>query len=194
MSFISCSVDSVSSSLAGYYYVDPNQGCPLDALYVFCDFTAGGATCVSPVTSRGSGKWGPREPGAGQWFSELPTGFRFEYSGLTVVQLRFLRLHSNSASQRLSLWCPPAIVMDPRRSMALHFRGDSEEEIRSGDPAYRVTYDGCQPEGPHTVEGLFEVRGPRVELLPLRDLALESRGPWEGEEEGSFVLGPLCFL
>lgn len=36
----------------GHYYVDPNHGCPFDALRVFCNFTAGGLTCVSPVQSK----------------------------------------------------------------------------------------------------------------------------------------------
>ncbi|XP_016431086.1 collagen alpha-2(XI) chain-like [Sinocyclocheilus rhinocerous] len=36
----------------GLYYIDPNHGCPIDALRVFCNFTAGGLTCVSPVQSK----------------------------------------------------------------------------------------------------------------------------------------------
>lgn len=34
---------------AGHYYIDPNQGSPRDALLAFCNFTAGGETCISPV-------------------------------------------------------------------------------------------------------------------------------------------------
>ena len=34
--------------LAGEYWVDPNQGCSRDSFKVYCNFTAGGATCVFP--------------------------------------------------------------------------------------------------------------------------------------------------
>ncbi len=30
----------------GLYWIDPNQGSPHDAILAFCNFTAGGETCV----------------------------------------------------------------------------------------------------------------------------------------------------
>lgn len=38
--------------LPGQYYIDPNQGSPQDALLAFCNFTAGGETCIAPVHSQ----------------------------------------------------------------------------------------------------------------------------------------------
>jgi len=35
--------------LSGMYYIDPNQGSTADALLVYCNFSAGGQTCLSPL-------------------------------------------------------------------------------------------------------------------------------------------------
>lgn len=32
----------------GEYYIDPNQGCSGDSFKVYCNFTAGGETCIYP--------------------------------------------------------------------------------------------------------------------------------------------------
>lgn len=39
----------------GQYYIDPNQGSPQDALVAFCNFTAGGETCIAPVHNQVQG-------------------------------------------------------------------------------------------------------------------------------------------
>lgn len=32
----------------GEYWIDPNQGCSGDSFKVYCNFTAGGETCIYP--------------------------------------------------------------------------------------------------------------------------------------------------
>nr|XP_029132804.1 collagen EMF1-alpha-like [Labrus bergylta] len=92
----------------GYYYMDPNQGCPYDAVKVFCNFTAGGTTCIDPSKSQIKFSWEPERKSSEtsvQWFSQQHGGTRLEYTGLGVVQLRFLRLHSQKSSQRMTISC-----------------------------------------------------------------------------------------
>ncbi|XP_059693633.1 collagen alpha-2(XI) chain-like [Haemorhous mexicanus] len=36
----------------GEYWIDPNQGCARDSFRVFCNFTAGGESCVFPESER----------------------------------------------------------------------------------------------------------------------------------------------
>lgn len=36
----------------GHFWIDPNLGCPADAIKVYCNFTAGGESCVSPLQDK----------------------------------------------------------------------------------------------------------------------------------------------
>lgn len=51
---------------AGEYWIDPNQGCSGDSFKVYCNFTAGGETCIHPdkksngvsdSSDRGTNSW-----------------------------------------------------------------------------------------------------------------------------------------
>lgn len=58
----------------GLYWIDPNGGCPSDAIQVHCNFTNGVAkTCISPVSGEAE-----RQPWSGSsiWFSNLNGGFK----------------------------------------------------------------------------------------------------------------------
>ena len=36
----------------GYYWIDPNEGCPFDAVHVYCDFSGGNRSCVNATNVR----------------------------------------------------------------------------------------------------------------------------------------------
>lgn len=74
----------------GLYWIDPNGGCTADALLVFCNFTAGGSTCIIPELDMKS--------------SSLMTQWQYQYR-IDSIQLRFLKLLNNKAYQALSLSC-----------------------------------------------------------------------------------------
>ncbi|XP_056629495.1 collagen alpha-1(III) chain-like [Triplophysa dalaica] len=176
-----------------HYYVDPNQGCPFDALQVYCNFTAGGLTCLSPVQSEVSGIW-PSDDRSKKWFSELQRGIRFEYKDLYIVQLRFLGLHSNSATQSIRLTCPKrnrtTAEHEAQTKRILHLRGNFKEEI---DPSHIiVSKHGCEVEMQVKIVCGSEPHR-RDMKLPIREVSVDGgKEKWDGDV--SFVLGPLCFL
>ncbi|XP_067845872.1 collagen alpha-1(V) chain [Heptranchias perlo] len=155
----------------GFYYVDPNGGSLGDAFSVFCNFTLGGSTCVSPITSQ------------------------FEYLGLGPVQLRFLRLYSHSVSQRFTYSCPSSRESSGPHSHStdthVHFLGDNGEKIEYGHRSYRVKLAGCQSAVRSVDVTDVEIWSWDVDLLPLRDVTFSA---WSPGGETSFTLGPVCFL
>ncbi|XP_069089298.1 collagen alpha-2(XI) chain-like [Pleurodeles waltl] len=139
----------------GYYFIDPNQGAPFDALRVLCNFTAGGATCVSPLSSQLTNSSGH--------FSYLV------YPGLGPVQLRFLRLFSRHTSQRLTLSCHGSFQMSIIEDLQL--QGNSGQVIDWRYQSFAVL-KRCQEEVDHDVAEVEISSPPDTELLPLSGLSL----------------------
>ncbi|KAF3851335.1 hypothetical protein F7725_013107 [Dissostichus mawsoni] len=65
----------------GTYWIDPNLGCAADTIEVMCNFTAGGQTCLKPVT-----------------VSKLETG-------VGRIQMNFIHLLSTEAVQHITIHC-----------------------------------------------------------------------------------------
>ncbi|XP_034349336.2 collagen alpha-1(XXIV) chain-like [Arvicanthis niloticus] len=65
----------------GKYWIDPNLGCSSDAFEVFCNFSAGGQTCLSPVSVT-----------------------KLEF-GVGKVQMNFLQLLSAEATHVITIHC-----------------------------------------------------------------------------------------
>ncbi|XP_068508319.1 collagen alpha-3(V) chain-like [Syngnathus scovelli] len=178
----------------GYFYMDPNQGCPSDALRVFCNFTAGGSTCIDPLQSRIIFRWNleKHQSRTIQWFSQQHGGDKFGYVGMNVVQLRFLRLHSHTSFQRLTLrWTSNNSAMDDTRDF-VHLLGDSSQDIHSNHTT--VSSKGREVEVVVKVWGSTELHRGDMELLPIRDLGIEMASHWAHESEINAHLGPICFL
>uniref|UniRef100_A0A8B9QES5 Fibrillar collagen NC1 domain-containing protein n=1 Tax=Apteryx owenii TaxID=8824 RepID=A0A8B9QES5_APTOW len=187
----------------GEYWIDPNQGCSRDAFRVFCNFTAGGETCLFPDKKFEAVRlaaWNREKPGT--WYSTFKRGKKFSYvdadgNGVPVTQLTFLRLLSARAHQNFTLNCQNAAAWyDADASTfarALRFRGANDEELGHGHPAtpVRALHDGCQ--GRRGQERtVLEVASSRVERLPLTDVAVADFG--DANQKFGFELGPVCFL
>ncbi|XP_038571837.1 collagen alpha-2(XI) chain-like [Micropterus salmoides] len=183
----------------GYFYMDPNQGCPYDAVKVFCNFTAGGTTCINPLQSQIKLGWEPEKKKSKmsvQWFSQQHGGNKFEYAGVDVVQLRFLRLHSHTSFQHMTVSCiaNSSSTADTTNSAnkIVHFLGDSGKEIISH--LTTVSRKGSEVEVVVMVRGSTDLHRGDMELLPVRDLGVEMRSLSSPVTETTVVLGPLCFL
>ncbi|NXF51549.1 COBA1 protein, partial [Oceanites oceanicus] len=190
----------------GEYWIDPNQGCSRDAFRVFCNFTAGGETCLFP-DKKGEGRppaWHRLAPGQAGVCVSAPvlSSSQFSYvdtdgNAVPVTQLTFLRLLSASARQNFTLNCQHAVAWYDARAgtfaRALRFRGANEEELGHNHPATPVhaLHDGCQ--GRHGQEWtVLEVTSSRVERLPLMDVAVVDFG--DTNQKFGFKLGPVCFM
>ncbi|KAK9405140.1 collagen alpha-2XI chain-like [Crotalus adamanteus] len=192
----------------GEYWIDPNQGCSRDSFRVYCNFTAGGETCVFP-------SWESREvPMAAweeeeketppRWFSQFQKGHRFSYvdaagQPLGVVQLSFLRLLSISARQNFTYHCRHSAAWHSPGSpalggyqRALRFRGANEDELSyDNSPYVKAVVDGCAARKA-SGKTVLEVNTPQVEHLPLLDVHLTDFG--EPGQGFGFEVGAACFL
>lgn len=187
----------------GEYWIDPNQGCSRDAFRVFCNFTAGGETCLFPDKKFEAVRlaaWNREKPGT--WYSTFKRGKKFSYvdtdgNAVPVTQLTFLRLLSASARQNFTLNCQHAAAWYDAHAgtfaRALRFRGANEEELGHNHPAapIRALHDGCQ--GRRGQERtVLEVTSSHVEWLPLMDVAVVDFG--DANQKFGFELGPVCFM
>ncbi|KAE8294184.1 Sterol O-acyltransferase 1 [Larimichthys crocea] len=153
----------------GYFYMDPNQGCPYDALKVFCNFTAGGTTCIDPLQSQIKLSWEPEKEKSKmsiQWFSQQHDENKFEYAGVDVVQLRFLRLHSHTSFQHMTVSCTAnqstTAGTANSANRVIHFLGDSGKEIISH--LTTVSKKGCEVEVAVKVRGSTELHRATTEV------------------------------
>ncbi|KAM6986164.1 collagen alpha-1(II) chain-like [Aplochiton taeniatus] len=174
---------------SGMYYIDPNQGNPSDALLAYCHFSGTATqTCLHPQDSQVPIKaWLEDSPSGGsfQWLSRLEHGFQFYYTGASVVQLRFLKLQSSTAVQKVTYSCHPG-----------HRLGLLDRDVKFLTDTRRQSYLGtlkdCVPgEEMETGarESVFEFED--LNLLPVRDVAV-----MEGDDFAhrfGFTIGPVCF-
>uniref|UniRef100_A0A673LE34 Collagen alpha-1(V) chain-like n=1 Tax=Sinocyclocheilus rhinocerous TaxID=307959 RepID=A0A673LE34_9TELE len=175
----------------GEYWIDPNQGCARDSFKVYCNFTAGGETCLYPSKAVKMNTWPKEKPGS--WFSQFFSYVDWSGEPVGVVQLGFLRLLSVQARQNLTYHCQRSVAWadltaDSGYQRALHFQGANDEELSyETSPYIKALVDGCSYR-----KGLdrtvLEVNTPQVEQLPL----ISDFG--EDNQKFGFEVGPVCFL
>lgn len=194
---------------SGDYWIDPNQGCNLDAIKVYCNMETG-ETCVYPSQASISQKnWytskNPREK-KHVWFGEtMSDGFQFEYGGEgsdpadVNIQLTFLRLMATEASQNITYHCKNSVAyMDQETGnlkKAVLLQGSNEIEIRAEGNSrftYGVTEDGCTQHTGEWGKTVIEYKTTKTSRLPIIDIAPMDVGT--PDQEFGIDIGPVCFL
>uniref|UniRef100_A0A670IH23 Fibrillar collagen NC1 domain-containing protein n=1 Tax=Podarcis muralis TaxID=64176 RepID=A0A670IH23_PODMU len=181
----------------GEYWIDPNQGCSRDAFKVFCNFTAGGETCLFP--DKKVEGW-PRERTEA---TPISPSFCYQFSyvdadgnPMQVTQLTFLRLLSAIAHQNFTLLCQNVAAWyeadTNSHTRALHFLAFNGVELmhNSTEALVQALYDGCQVRKGQE-RTVLQVVTQRVEQLPLADVAVQDFG--DTNQKFGFELGPVCF-
>ncbi|KAG2455591.1 CO1A2 protein, partial [Polypterus senegalus] len=198
----------------GFFYIDPNQGSPADALLAYCNFTTG-ETCLSPVKERiPMQAWLKRDSSSRlfKWLSSLDGGpqvlsisvvsmrppnwplakprllsSQYDY-GLGVVQLRFLKLSSRRASQTVTYSCRPDADALRHAEEDIKFLADTKKQSFVGAlPPCLPRHDGDLV----VQEMTFQFATDDLSLLPLRDLAVLHH---DGVAlEFGFTIGSVCF-
>lgn len=198
-----------SGGKSGFYWVDPNQGSPLDAIKVFCNMETG-QTCVHPSQASIPMKnWytskNIREK-KHVWFGEsMPNGFQFQYGSEgsdpedVNIQLTFMRLMSNEASQNITYHCKNSIAyMDETTGnlkKALLLQGSNDIEIRAEGNSrftYRVSEDGCTSHTGTWGKTVIDYKTTKTSRLPIIDIAPMDIGA--PDQEFGVEVGPVCFL
>uniref|UniRef100_A0A8C9RRN7 Fibrillar collagen NC1 domain-containing protein n=1 Tax=Scleropages formosus TaxID=113540 RepID=A0A8C9RRN7_SCLFO len=186
----------------GEYWIDPNQGCSRDAFKVFCNFTAGGESCIYPDKKSEGAKltsWAKEVPGS--WFSEFKRGKLLSYSDsegnpIGVVQMTFLRLLSAAARQNITYNCYQSVAWyDPDENnydKAIRFLGSNDEEMsHDNNPYIRAVVDGCALKKGYE-KTVLEINTPKVEQVPFVDIMFNDFGG--ALQKFGFEVGPVCFI
>ncbi|XP_009327556.1 PREDICTED: collagen alpha-1(II) chain-like, partial [Pygoscelis adeliae] len=192
----------------GDYWIDPNQGCTLDAIKVFCNMETG-ETCVYPNPSSIPKKnwWTSKTKDKKHvWFAEtINGGFHFSYGDEDLapntanIQMTFLRLLSTEGSQNVTYHCKNSIAyMDEETGnlkKAVLIQGSNDVEIRAEGNSrftYSVLEDGCTKHTGKWGKTVIEYRSQKTSRLPIVDIAPMDIGG--AEQEFGVDIGPVCFL
>ncbi|XP_073243342.1 collagen alpha-1(II) chain-like [Porites lutea] len=180
----------------GYFWIDPNLGCPADAIRVYCNFTAGGETCVPPSRDTIPKRtWQSSPEASSNRFSRLEEGFKINYTA-SRIQFNFLRLLSTRVRQSVRVKCKRVVVWFHRVSRSYRyswiFHGRKGFDFTpNSNPKPKVMRDYCQRDDGKWRRAEITFDSERVDVLPLEDLSFFHRAV--GKEQFGVKIGPVCY-
>ena len=196
---------------SGYYFIDPNEGSPTDSFQVFCD-RADRSSCVDAVNeqipmanhksvSRNGHSWYSELNDNGAMVSSIKfTKFgnflgishkntlfsafqkQFEYQ-ITLVQLNFLQLLSNTAYQNITYLCQNSVAYfdESRNSHSKSVKLMTNDELElvalsgSAQLQYKALLDQCKSRKNSTEKTILEYRTGKCSRKNLEFLFLDSK-------------------
>lgn len=181
----------------GWYWIDPNLGMPDDAIYVFCNMTGSGETCVYPdlqSSKMPNIPWRKEVGGKEEWYSNMRGASKVTYETVGVVQMTFLRLLSQKAHQNFTFTCVNSAAWYNQRTFnydqAIKLLGDNEQEFSAKGVRPNVILDGCKNRKGSS-KTVFEIRSDKLGQLPIIDFFPVDYG--QPHQAFGFEVGPVCF-
>lgn len=180
----------------GWYWIDPNLGMPDDAIYVYCNMSGSGETCVFPDLQSSKMPNIPwRKTGDKlEWYSQMRGASKITYETVGVVQMTFLRLLSQNAYQNITFTCVNSAMWYNQRTFkydqAIKLLGDNEQEFSAQGVRPNVIIDGCKNRKGKS-QTVFEIRSEKLGQLPIIDFFPVDYGL--PHQAFGFEVGPACF-
>lgn len=190
-----------------------------DAVYVYCNITNMGETCVHPDihTSQMPNIPWKKENNKTDWYSNLRGGFKVSinefnqsitmiksllsffvlqitYETIGVVQLNFLRLLSQQAYQNFTYTCINSVgwynTLNDDYDSSLRLLGANDDEFSHAGIKPQITMDNCKTRKSKG-ETVFLIESKIMQQLPLVDFYPVDYGL--PHQAFGFTVGPICF-
>ncbi|KAG5880671.1 hypothetical protein JTB14_037568 [Gonioctena quinquepunctata] len=180
----------------GWYWIDPNLGMKDDAVYVYCNMTAEGETCVFPDVHSSNMPNIPwrKEGKRKEWFSGLRGGFKITYETVGTVQMAFLRLLSQEVHQNFTYTCANSIGWYNEKTykydMSIKLLGENQQEFSSNGLKPEIISDGCKSRTSKS-ETVFQITTKKLSRLPIVDFLPADYG--QPNQSFGFSVGPVCY-
>ncbi|KAJ8938471.1 hypothetical protein NQ318_004111, partial [Aromia moschata] len=153
----------------GWYWIDPNSGMKDDAVYVYCNMTTEGETCVFPDVHSSSMPNIPWRREGNRKGLVLESKRRIQ-----AVQMNFLRLLSQEVYQNFTYTCINSAAWYNTKTnkldLSIKLLGENEKEFSSSGLKPQVLFDGCKSRKSKG-ETVFEIRTKRLNQLPIVDFS-----------------------
>jgi collagen type V/XI/XXIV/XXVII alpha len=180
-----------------WYWIDPNLGMPDDAVYVFCNLTNSGETCIYPETRTTRLRqiaWAKHPDKRNPWFSTFHQGFSINYGSIGDVQMTFLSLLHGEAKQNFTYICSKSVAWFDSAAgnynSSIKFLGNNDQEFSYSSHPPKVIRDGCKDRQEDS-KTIFEFKTKKSHQLPIVDFLPIDYG--DGIKSFGFEVGPVCF-